>query len=160
MPHQGFNHMPPTSEEKANIREFGARLEGIDYIDRPGVYAVIENDHEQIAVIETNNNYFLPGGGVESGETDMEALRREILEEIGYQVLAAAQIGETIEYIEAYTDGKYYRVLGRFYRVQIGAKIGQGVEKDHRLVWLRQKDALKLLLRKSQVWAVHSMSKT
>lgn len=152
--------MPPTSEEKANIREFGARLDGIDYVDCPGVYAVIENNRKQIAVIVNNNIYFLPGGGVEPGETDVEALRREILEEIGYQVLTAAEIGETIEYIEAYTDGKYYRVRGRFYKAQIGAKIGEGVEQNHRLVWLRPKDALKLLLRKSQVWAVQSMSKT
>ena len=151
--------MPPTSEEKANIREFGTRLEGIDYIDRPGVYAVIENDHNQIAVIVTNNNYFLPGGGVESDETDVEALRREILEEIGYQVLAMTEIGEAIEYIEAYTDGKHYRVHGRFYKAQIGAKIAEGVEKGHRLVWLRRNDALKLLLRQSQVWAVYSVSK-
>ena len=150
--------MKQTSDNKTNIREFGTRLDGKKYIDRPGVYAVIEDNHKQIAVIETSNGYFLPGGGVDSGETEVEALKREIIEEIGYQVLELAEIGEAVEYIKAHTDGKYYRIHSRFYKVQIDSKIGEGLEKDHRLVWLRQGDALKLLMRQSQVWAIQNMA--
>jgi len=152
--------MQPTSGKKTNIREFGIRLAGKDYIDRPGVYAVIENDHKQIAVIETGKGYFLPGGGVNSGETEVEALKREILEEIGYQVLALTEMGEAIEYINAFADGKYYQIYSRFYKAHIGAKIGEGMEKDQRLVWLGQGEALKLLVRQSQAWAIRSMAKT
>jgi len=65
------------SEEKAAIPEFGTRLDGIDYIDRPSVYAVIENKHRQIAVIVTSNGYFLPGGGIDPSETEVDALKRE-----------------------------------------------------------------------------------
>lgn len=151
--------MQQTSENKTNIREFGTRLDGKNYIDRPGVYAVIEDNHKQIAVIETSNGYFLPGGGVNSGETEVEALKREIMEEIGYQVSELADIGEAVEYIKAHTDGKYYRIPSRFYKVQIGSKIGEGIEKDHRLVWLWQGDALKLLMRQSQVWAIQNTAK-
>lgn len=35
----------------------------------------------------------LPGGGVKEGETDAEALRREVLEETGYEVHVARQVG-------------------------------------------------------------------
>ena len=141
------------------IHEFGTKLDGIDYIDRRGVYAVIENNDKQIAVIETSNGYFLPGGGIDSGETEVDALKREIIEEIGYQVSVLAEIGEAVEYIKASGDEKYYQIRSRFYKVQIDSKIGEGIEKDHRLVWLWQGDAFQLLMRQSQVWAVQSMAK-
>lgn len=141
------------------IPEFGARLDGTDYTERPGVYAIIENGDRQVAVIETGSGYFLPGGGVETGETEVEALKREILEETGYQVLVLAGKCEAVEYLEARAEGMYYRIHGKFYRAQLEAKIGEGIEKDHRLVWLRQEDALKVLRRQSQVWAVQWLTR-
>lgn len=151
--------MQPISGQEVTIHEFGTKLDGIDYIDRRGVYAVIENNDKQIAVIETSNGYFLPGGGIDSGETEVDALKREIIEEIGYQVSVLAEIGEAVEYIKASGDEKYYQIRSRFYKVQIDSKIGEGIEKDHRLVWLWQGDAFQLLMRQSQVWAVQSMAK-
>ena len=41
-----------TSEEEPIFHVFGTRLEGTEYIERPGVYAVIEDNHRQIAVNE------------------------------------------------------------------------------------------------------------
>lgn len=146
--------MQPTSDEEVTLHQFGTRLDGIDYMDRPGMYALIENSHKQIAVIETSMGYFLPGGGVEAGEAEVDALKREIMEETGYQVSAWLKIGEAIEYIKAHTEEKYYRIHSRFYKVRIGAKIGKEIEKDHRLIWLWHEDALQRLTRQSQVWAI------
>ncbi len=112
-----------------------------------------------IAVIETSNGYFLPGGGIDSGETEVDALNWELIEEIGYQVSVIAEIGAAVEYIKASEDEKYYQIRSKFYKVQLDSKIGEGIERDHRLVWLLQEDALKLLTRQSQVWAVQSMAK-
>jgi 8-oxo-dGTP diphosphatase len=145
-----------TSTEKTPTRVFGTRLEGIDYVDRPGAYAVIENNDGQIAVIETTVGYFLPGGGMEAGETELEALKREIREEIGYQALLLAEIGETVEYIEDRGQENYYQIRSRFYRVQLGPKIGEGIEQGHRLVWVSCGEAIKLLTRQGQAWAVQA----
>lgn len=60
------------------IRIFGTKLDGIDYIDRPGVYAVMENGHKQVALIEISSGYLLPGGGIDPGETEIDSLKREI----------------------------------------------------------------------------------
>jgi len=141
------------------IPEFGTKQDGIDYIDRPGAYAVIKNNERQIAVIETSNGYFLPGGGIDSGESDVDALKREIVEEIGYQSSILVEIGEAVEYIKVHNEEKHYQIRSRFYKVQLGSKVGEGVEKDHRLVWLWQEDAINLLKRQSQVWAVQSIVK-
>ena len=148
-----------TSAQIGPIPEFGVKQDDIDYIDRPGVYAVIENNDKQIAIIETSNGYFLPGGGIEVIESDVDALKREIFEETGYQATVLEEIGEAVEYIKANSDEKNYKIRSRFYKVQLGSKVGEGVEKDHRLVWLWQENACKLLVRQSQVWAVQSMVK-
>ena len=147
------------SAEKATTPEFGTKQDGIDYIDRSGVYAVIENNERQIAIIKTSRGYFLPGGGIDAGESEVDALKREIIEEIGYQASMLTEIGEAVEYINAYSEEKHYLIHSRFYEVQLDSKVGAGVEKDHRLVWLWQEDAIKLLTRQGQVWAVQSLIK-
>src|ERR1044071_1869066 len=104
------------TEKEPALPEFGTRVPGIDYIERPGVYAVIENSHNQIAVIKTRTGYFLPGGGIEPVETAIETLRREVMEETGDQVLVLAEIGEAVEYINAQAEGKHYRIHGKFFK--------------------------------------------
>ena len=147
------------SGDQASIPEFGTKQEGIDYLDRPGVYAVIESNVKQIAIIETSKGYFLPGGGIDANETDTDALKREVLEELGYQVSVVAKLGETIEYFKAASEEKYYRIHSRFYKVHLGSKIGEGMEEDHQLVWLSPEEAVNLLIRQGQAWAVHRMEK-
>jgi 8-oxo-dGTP diphosphatase len=146
--------------DEATLRKFGDKLAGVDYIDRRGAYAVMENTNKEIAVIETSHGYFLPGGGIDPGETDVEALKRELIEEIGYQMSVVAAIGTAVEYMEAAREETYYRIQSTFYKVQLEAKIGEAMERDHRLVWLPQEEAVKRLKRQSQGWAVRSMAGT
>ena len=54
-------------------------FEPTDYIDRPTVKAVILNDQDEVLLFSGG----LPGGGVEDGETNEQALARECMEEIG-----------------------------------------------------------------------------
>lgn len=136
------------------LRQFGSRVAGTNYVDRPGVYAVIENDERRIAVIETGRGCFLPGGGMDAGETEAAALERELLEETGYRASSLTEIGEAVEYVKAHDAETHYRIHSKFYRVQLGSKAGKGVEKDHRLVWLQPEDAIKQLTRQGQAWAV------
>ena len=145
------------SDDSIPIPKFGTKQDGTDYIDRPGVYAVIQNHAGRVAIIKTNRGYFLPGGGIDFNESDIDALQREIFEEIGYQVTVLEKLGEAVEYIQAYSDEKNYRIHSKFYRAQLDAKKAEGVEKDHRLVWLLQENARKLLVRQSQTWAIQSM---
>lgn len=54
---------------------------------RVSLKAIIRNDNEQVLVVrEGDYVWTLPGGGIEHGETEEEALRRELREEANINV--------------------------------------------------------------------------
>lgn len=55
----------------------------------PGVFAAIFDDQERILLVRHNygdGRWSLPGGGIEEGETVVDALKREVHEETGLEV--------------------------------------------------------------------------
>ena len=58
----------------------------VAYVNRYGVYAVIPNkDKDQIILVQAPNGaWFLPGGEIEAGEDHLQALKRELIEELGF----------------------------------------------------------------------------
>ena len=76
-------------------------------IFRPSVYGVLRKDNE--ILVQRNpllSGFNLPGGGIELGEDEKTALKREFLEETGLMI----QVGEILD---AKTD--YYTYGGQFY---------------------------------------------
>lgn len=66
-------------------------LVGTRCIFVPGVRALIINDEGEVLLQQRSDTgcWGLPGGCVELGETALEALRREVLEETGLTVISA-----------------------------------------------------------------------
>lgn len=53
--------------------------------ERTAVRGVYYNKNKELLLVNTNKgDYGLPGGGIQSGESIEQALRRELLEETGY----------------------------------------------------------------------------
>jgi ADP-ribose pyrophosphatase YjhB (NUDIX family) len=66
-------------------------------IERTAVRAVLYNSQNQIALVG-NTYVVLPGGGMEAGENYEQAVRREVLEEVGCEIRIISELGKTIEY--------------------------------------------------------------
>ena len=64
--------------------------------------AIVFDDLRQVALLKvgSHNYYKLPGGGVEEGEDVKEALRRELLEEIGCEADIFGEVGEITQYLD------------------------------------------------------------
>jgi len=67
---------------------------------RKAVRAVLLNDKQQVALINVSKNKYhkLPGGGVDEGESLEQALKREVMEEVGYEMELKEGIGVIVEY--------------------------------------------------------------
>lgn len=87
---------------------------------RPTVYGVITKDDSILMVKPHHGLHALPGGGMEPGESIEEALKREVLEETGYQVESSELLNTTERYLYIEKEDKFYHVVALVYQVEIG----------------------------------------
>ncbi len=71
-------------------RVFGIK-ENAEYFDREGVY-LIPFRKTQVGVIQTPKGYFFLGGGLENGESHLDCIERESIEEVGYSTLVEGRL--------------------------------------------------------------------
>ena len=89
---------------------FGEKKANTDYISRYGVYAVIPDaEQKQIVLVQAPNGaWFLPGGEIEAGENHQEALKRELIEELGFTAEIGTYYGQADEYFYSRHRDTYY----------------------------------------------------
>ncbi|MBI1897436.1 MAG: NUDIX hydrolase [Acidobacteria bacterium] len=79
----GFAAKPSAMSDLTHVPVFGTPVEGCPYVLRPSAYALVRNAAGELAVARTPRGCFLPGGGVETGESPEQAIEREAKEECG-----------------------------------------------------------------------------
>jgi len=145
-------HTAEHSEDQ--VRFSGPARPGVPYEDRPGAYGILLNDWDRLAVIEIGGRFFLPGGGLRADETPEEGLAREILEELGYEVLRRRPLGQAVDHTCGASDGRHYRIHGYYFLVEEYAPRAAPLDRDHVLRWLDPADALANMPRQAQAWMV------
>lgn len=133
---------------------FGDKIKGVDYLKRPGVYAIAFNEHGEVATIRTSKGYFLPGGGLEGDENHRECIVREFFEETGYLIQIGEYIGEARQYHYSETMNRHVNSVGYFYKVILKDRSINTIEDDHQLLWLEPQKCAELLFHRHQAWAV------
>ena len=69
------------------MKYVGSKDKNIKYKPRPGAYAIIIGENEKkVGIVTDGDGFFYLGGGIEKGETELEALKRELIEESGYSI--------------------------------------------------------------------------
>lgn len=101
-----------------------------NYRVRKAARCIIVNDLLEVAVLHVRNKgyYKLPGGGVEKQETLEEALRREMLEEVGVEIKLIREVGLILEY------------RNQFEQLQISYCFLAWVRRDHHITHFTQKE--------------------
>lgn len=136
-------------------RTFGEGSENIQYKHRAGVYAVIFDGKGNIAAVNTPEGYFLIGGGIEEGETHIECLKRECLEETGYDIEVKDFICKGNKYFYSKSLSRYFYLICYFYITELKGKIKEPVEPDHEFVWIAINDIEEKLFFEHHIWAVN-----
>lgn len=133
---------------------FGEKLPGQQYTDRKGAYAIILNEKNEVATIKLPHGYFLPGGGIEGEESKVDCLRRECLEELGWEIEINQFVCAASNYHYSIYRKRHLHSIGYFYLATYVKQVMNPVEKDHSLVWMSL-DACRLnLFLDHQAWAI------
>lgn len=138
---------------------FGDRRPGTIYVDRPSAYAVMADEHGRLAVVRTERGrYFLPGGGIDPGESAEQALRREVWEECGRQVDELVWLCAADEYVEAPDEGLSFLKRGAFFLATLHATSIGVKETGSTLLWLSPAEAARQLAPLSHRWVVRQFA--
>ena len=116
---------------------------------RESVRAVVYDKDGNIGILNVLKERYhkLPGGGIESGENNEEALRRECREEIGCDIEIRHEVGQIIEYRKIFQ----IKQTSFFYLADIvGEKrqpsyTSEEADKGFQVEWLSPEEARQIL---------------
>ncbi len=137
---------------ESDVVEGAANQDSSKYYQRTAARAIVLDNKNRVALMYAHSNdyYKLPGGGVEAGEDTIQALKRELIEEIGCQVEILDKVGITVEYRDQHKMTQTsYCYLAR----QIGDKMPSSftvseIAEGFQAVWVKNIDkAIELVAR-------------
>ena len=138
--------------------QFGLQRPELSYRDRPSAYGIARREGLIALVFVTladREPFFdLPGGGIDPGESEAEALIREFGEETGLVVQTGRLITRADQFmISAHEEP--FNSRGAIFEVEIvGEDPDLKVEDNHQTVWLDPRAAVIALRHDSHAWAV------
>ena len=116
--------MSAFEERSEEIPQFGDLLDGQDYRPRPGAYGVALDETGKVLAIEVDSGAFLPGGGLHDGESNEQALSREVLEETGFEIEIGAKLGIAKQFVVSEREARAFNKIGAFFLIELRQQVG------------------------------------
>jgi 8-oxo-dGTP diphosphatase len=137
-----------------NVPVFGNPPDGTPARIRPSAYAILRNDRGEFAVVRSREGIYLPGGGMDAGETPHETVIRETLEECGLTIRIGAWLTTAIQFAWSEAEQTYFEKRCTFVAATVAGSDTSRLEPDHELLWVDADRACDLLTHESHGWAV------
>ncbi|MFT6090159.1 NUDIX hydrolase [Sulfitobacter sp.] len=130
------------------MRRFGAPpLAGKNYTIRPGAYAILplKNRFLMTAQMSPQVDVQLPGGGIDPGESPLQTLHREVMEEIGWSIAYPRRLGAFRRFVYMPEYDLWAEKLCHVYVAHPIRQIADPIEPDHTTVVLSADESLAVL---------------
>ena len=150
--------MAMTELSDPSTLQFGQAKPGESYRDRPAAFGIAQREDGKIAVVHIRRpgeDYIdLPGGAIEAGEDEAQAMVREFGEETGLKVQAGRFLSRSSQYLLTAGGVHANNHAGHYVAEIEGEDAALKIEEDHTLEWRDPVDALSHLRHDSHAWAV------
>jgi 8-oxo-dGTP diphosphatase len=137
--------------------QFGQKAPGREYKDRPTAFGVLAQARKiaAVAIEEPGGPFFdLPGGAIDPGESEAQAMVREFGEEAGLVVEPGEVFLRASQWFINRLD-KAVNNHGAFLTASlVRPDPSLKIEDDHELVWMPPQDFIRRARHEAQAWAV------
>jgi 8-oxo-dGTP diphosphatase len=127
------------------IRRYGEAPEnGRRYVRRAGTYAILPNRGQVLLTVQTGeiSELQLPGGGIDPGESPVQALHREVYEETGWRIAAPRRLGAFRRFTYMPEYDLWAEKLCHIYVANPVLRYGPPTEPGHIAVWVDVEEAI------------------
>jgi ribosomal protein S18 acetylase RimI-like enzyme/8-oxo-dGTP pyrophosphatase MutT (NUDIX family) len=121
---------------------------------RPSAYGLVTDSENRLAVVRTPQGVFLPGGGIEPGETPRDTVLREVLEECGFEVCVGSWNVRAVDVVYSPSEQSHFEKRSTFLDAHPSGRQATRREPDHELEWMPPPAAMGSLAHPSHRWAV------
>lgn len=122
---------------------------GQRYTLRPGAYGLILRGSDALLTEQSDQwstEIQLPGGGIDPGESPIQALHRECLEETGWRVDVRYRLGVYRWFVFMPEYDLHAEKICHIYLCRPAFQISEPIETHHRTVWMPVEETSKHLI--------------
>lgn len=114
---------------------------------RPGAYAILPLKNRFLLTMQIGDtiDVQLPGGGIDSGESVLPALHREVLEETGWRITRPRRLGAFRRFVYMPEYDLWAEKLCNVYAARPVLQVSDPIEPDHETVVLSGAQAIDAL---------------